>query len=149
MRYRRFLSMLALALSVAIGAGAVSAPTLAAGAATTSGWQEVPLHLTNPSPSMTVRELHLLAEQAAQRTLPPFRRAVVYGSDQRREQDIQSILAGHPAPTVRIYKDMPTAPTTTLNDITAGTPVPSGVIPIPIPYCEGDACVIIIVLYPV
>lgn len=149
MRYRKFLSLLAAALSVAIGAGAVSAPAVADGVSATSGWQEVPLKLTNPSPSMTVREIHTLAEQAAQRALPPIVKAVVYGSDQRREEDIQSILAGQPLPTVRIYKDMPTAPTTTLKDITAGTPVPSGVIPIPIPYCEGDACVIIIVLYPI
>ena len=149
MRYRRFLPLLTVALSVAVGAGAVSAQTLATAASATSEWEEVPLHLSNPSPSLTVLEIERLAEQAAHRPLPAIGRAVVYTSDPRRPDDAQSILSGHPNPGVRVYKDMPTVPTTTLKDITYGVPVPQGVIPIPIPLCTPDLCAVVIVLYPV
>jgi hypothetical protein len=144
MRIRPLLALFTAVLALILGT------TAAPAAAATTTWERVPLQLTNPSPTMTVAELERVAEQSAGRPLPPFARAVVFTTTSTIGQDaaIQSVLAGSPAPGIRIHKDAPTTPATTLGGITAGTPVPQGVIPVPIPMCRGSICVIIIVLFP-
>jgi hypothetical protein len=100
--------LLGVGLAVAFAAMLMGAPAMARAATITTdpgpGWSEL-VNVDNPPLSLTVRQLHDLAERAAQTQLPPVDEAVLIASNRTlTEAEVAAVLSGQSVSGAKLVK---------------------------------------------